>query len=242
MITITVEELEIVVEASVKGALNEFRKLQPGIKEAINKVSTELNKVETKGLIGQVKQASKKVKKDIKEMFDPNDISELKIDGKVFNIKNIKGYTKEIQNLKGQMGELNRFKINSPQMNASKVQNNNVSKINNKPIEPNKNSINTWDYLKRKIQETREWVSRSINFSFIDQLRQGIRRTSAEEELLKNKINELKIVLNTVNNGRGPNFDTNEVLKMEVELEKLQSKLSKIEEEKERKHFFKNAF
>lgn len=242
MIKITVEELEIIVEASVKGALNEFKKLRPGIQKAVSQVSTELNKVDTKGLTGQIRQASKKVKKDIKEMFDPNDISDLKIDGKMFDIKNIKGYSKELQNLKGQIGELNRFKIDNPQINMPKAQNSITSQNNTQSIEPARNTLNLWDQLRIKIQETRGWISKNVGFSFVNQLRRDIRQTSAEEELLKNKINELKATLNTVNNGRGPKFDTNEILKMEAELEKLQSKLDKIEEEKERKYFFKDAF
>lgn len=195
-------------------------------------MSNELNKVDTNGLIGQVKKASSKVKKEIKEAFNPNDISDMKFNGKLFNVKNIQGYSKEVKKLTGNIEELNKIKANNISVNVSKPQNDNLNPNINKSINPDKNSLSIWEQLKNKIQETKKWINENVGFSFIDQLRQNTSRASAEEELLKSKIKELKAVLSTVNNGRGPKFDVNEILKMEAEVEKLQSKLDRLESKK----------
>ena len=195
-------------------------------------MSNELNKVDTNGLIGQVKKASSKVKKEIKEAFNPNDISDMKFNGKLFNVKNIQGYSKEIKKLTGNIEKLNKIKANNISVNVSKPQNDNLNQNINKSINPDKNSLSIWEQLKNKIQETKKCINENVSFSFIDQLRQNTNRASAEEELLKNKIKELKAILSTVNNGRGPKFDTNEILKMEAEVEKLQSKLDKLDSKK----------
>lgn len=122
----TAEEIDIIVEANVEKALKEFQKLLPSIKKQLSGIQKEFEKVNIKDIKASIdtSQVVKKVqqaKKQIKEAFDPNDISGMTIDGKAFDIKSIKGYSKEVQKLKGQMGTLNKFKPETLEVEVPKV-------------------------------------------------------------------------------------------------------------------------
>lgn len=62
MIIITVEELDIIVQASVEQALKEFGKIVPEIKKATKGIESEINKTETKGLVNKVRSAVENIK------------------------------------------------------------------------------------------------------------------------------------------------------------------------------------
>ncbi len=68
MRTITVEELDIVVQASVEQALTEFKKIVPQLKKTIKQVEDNLNNVETKGMVTKVQQAVQQVKQKVNEV------------------------------------------------------------------------------------------------------------------------------------------------------------------------------
>ena len=68
MIKITVEELDIVVQASVEQALTEFKKIVPQLKKTIKQVEDNLNNVDTKGMTNKVQQAVQQVKQKINEV------------------------------------------------------------------------------------------------------------------------------------------------------------------------------
>lgn len=68
MRTITVEELDIVVQASVEQALTEFKKIVPQLKKTIRQVEDNLNNVETKGMVTKVQQAVQQVKQRVNEV------------------------------------------------------------------------------------------------------------------------------------------------------------------------------
>ena len=65
---ITVEELDIVVQASVEQALTEFKKIVPQLKKTIKQVEEGLNNVDTKGMANKVQQAVQQVKKKVNEV------------------------------------------------------------------------------------------------------------------------------------------------------------------------------
>ena len=65
---ITVEELDIVVQASVEQALTEFKKIVPQLKKTIQQVENGLNNVDTKGMTNKVQQAVQQVKQKIHEV------------------------------------------------------------------------------------------------------------------------------------------------------------------------------
>lgn len=68
MRTITVEELDIVVQASVEQALAEFKKIVPQLKKTMKQVEDNMNSVETKGMITKVQQAVQQVKQKVNEV------------------------------------------------------------------------------------------------------------------------------------------------------------------------------
>ena len=68
MINITVEELDIIVQASVEQALKEFKKVVPELKKTINQVEDSLNNVQTKGIVTKVQQAVQQVKQKVNEV------------------------------------------------------------------------------------------------------------------------------------------------------------------------------
>lgn len=104
----TVEEIEIIVTAKVEEALKEFKKMLPQIKQEMAKVQKEVEKVDFNGLVKQVKASGidkelSKVKQKIKEAFNPNDTSGMKIQGLK---QEIAGVSKETQKLKGSSEQL----------------------------------------------------------------------------------------------------------------------------------------
>ncbi len=68
MIKITVEELDIVVQASVEQALIEFKKIVPQLKKTIKQVESNLSNIETKGMLTKVQQGVQQVKQKISEV------------------------------------------------------------------------------------------------------------------------------------------------------------------------------
>ena len=104
---ITVEELDIVVQASVEQALTEFKRLSPEIKKEIKKITTEFNNADIKNIkaninMTQVTKEIKKVKGLIKETFNPNEVN-FTVNG----MKEIKGISTEFSKLSGKKIDLN---------------------------------------------------------------------------------------------------------------------------------------
>lgn len=64
----TVEELDIVVQASIEQALTEFKKIVPQLKRTIKQVEDNLNDIDTKGMTNKVQQAVQQVKQKINEV------------------------------------------------------------------------------------------------------------------------------------------------------------------------------
>lgn len=153
----TAEEIDIIVEANVEKALKEFQKLLPSIKKQLSGIQKEFEKVNIKDIKASIdtSQVVKKVqqaKKQIKEAFDPNDISGMTIDGKAFNIKSIKGYSKEVQKLKGQMGTLNKFKPETLEVEVPKVAKIQTPKVQTPKTEDTgqANQYSVWTNMLRK--------------------------------------------------------------------------------------------
>ncbi|MDO4282336.1 MAG: hypothetical protein Q4D02_01755 [Clostridia bacterium] len=93
VIKITVEELEIIVEARVEEALKDFKKLVPTIKEVVKEVQETFDKVDMQGM---VKQADTAIKQ-IKEKFDSVDMKNM---GK--NVKQaVRQVKQQINNVNG---------------------------------------------------------------------------------------------------------------------------------------------
>jgi hypothetical protein len=228
VIKITVEELDILVEANIAGALKEFKKLLPEIKKQLSKVQKEFDKVNIKDITANVNMSKvtkevKKAKEQIKDAFNPEDISGMTIDGKLFNIKNIKGYSKEVKKLKGDIGTLAKYRsVNTENYTPNKniTSNTTVPKVEN--VEPSQNSISMWDILKSKIAQVRP---------YIEQFKMSLEsvNSSKQLELVKYKISEIEEKLQNAKDGK-IHLNTKEIIQAEAELEKLQQQKAKLEE------------
>ncbi len=117
----TVEELDIVVQANVEQAVKEFQKLIPTVKQIVQQITENINKTDLKSISGKVNQAVQQVKqriKNLKESTKSNSI-ELKVvteDAK----KQISQIGKEINSL--------QEKINARQIKLD-ITNNTLDKI-----------------------------------------------------------------------------------------------------------------
>jgi vacuolar-type H+-ATPase subunit E/Vma4 len=94
----TVEEIEIIVTAKVTEALTELSKLKPKISQIMNQAQNEISKVDFE----TISKKASSVQKDIKEVFDVNDTSNISI--KV-NGKDIDVYEKEVREASAKIKE-----------------------------------------------------------------------------------------------------------------------------------------
>ena len=181
---ITVEELDIVVQASVEQALTEFKRLSPEIKKEIKKITTEFNNADIKNIkaninMTQVTKEIKKVKGLIKETFNPNEVN-FTVNG----MKEIKGISTEFSKLSGKKIDLNNAvelnhyinKLKETESVANQVKKNisNIGYIkydtqdiqnqinkystngnNTVSIKPSTESLSLWDKLKQKIAQAK---------------------------------------------------------------------------------------
>ncbi len=69
---ITVEEIDILVEANIQGALKEFKKLVPEIKRQVDSIKNQFNNLD----VGEVGKSIQNVKKQIKDTFNPDEMDE----------------------------------------------------------------------------------------------------------------------------------------------------------------------
>lgn len=224
---ITVEEIDILVQANIEGALKEFKKLIPEIKKQIGKAKQEFNNLDIKAKIDTVdmKQVSnevQKVKKQIKETFNPNSTYGLKINGKsvIEYHKSLKEIEKQAEAIKDTNIRPNKI-AHKPTIKSTddnmELQNSVVN------IQPSQKNLDIWDTLKLKIQQVKP---------VIQQFKQEIKNlnsNNAQIDYINQKIQDIKDTLATIDNGKGPEFDSSEILKMKAELEKLEEQKSRLE-------------
>ncbi len=227
----TVEEIDIIVNASVEKAVKEFEKLVPAIKKQLSAIKKEFNNMKIKEITakvntGQLKEQIKKAKKDIQDAFDPNDISEMKINGKSFKISNISGYSKEVLSLKGHLEEVKKTEneignIRSPNASKDVTEKRTITGARTMNLEnPN---VNIWSILKEKISSIKPTIQ-AVQSIFKNTF--NSKKPSAELELLNIKIAEIKSKLHNAK----INLDYKSVVEAEVELNKLNLKKQKLED------------
>ena len=212
----TAEEIDIVVNASVEKAVKEFQKLLPSIKKQLSGIKKEFNNTKLKEItakvnVGQIKEQMKKAKKEIKDAFDPNDISGMTIDGKAFKIKNISGYSKEIQKLKGKI-------LSNPKANVETIIPKKQSKTIQQPINTEKLSVGTnmlrkyyaiLDMVKIKMSQLKQEINQTATTqnklgSFFSTFRQKTEQAKNNMSNMKNSFKGLpKVTQNIYNNIKG---------------------------------------
>lgn len=113
-ITMTVEEIEIVVTAKVEEALKEFEKMLPAIKEKMKQVQEVFSKVDTKAMTSKLHQAVNFMKKKMQDLKKSSENNEIAI--KVNN----KNAQKQISQIQKQIDSLQE-KINARQMKLNVI-------------------------------------------------------------------------------------------------------------------------
>jgi phage-related protein len=113
-ITMTVEEIEIVVTAKVEEALKEFEKMLPAIKEKMKQVQEVFSKVDTKAMTSKLHQAVNFMKKKMQDLKKSSESNEIAI--KVNN----KDAQKQISQIQKQIDSLQE-KINARQMKLNVI-------------------------------------------------------------------------------------------------------------------------
>lgn len=219
MIKITVEELDIIVDASIKKATDEFSRLTPAIKKEIKKVQDFFSNVNIKDITAKIdtnniKNQTKEIKKEIKEIFDPNDVSGIKITGLEEETKKVETYWDKVKGLNTEASSGKGYvNYNTPKQEKTKNE--------TQDIEPSQKSLSMWDILKQKISQVKP---------AIEQFKQSFNSSTAskELELIKYKISEVEEKLEKAKNGK-IHLNSKEILQTEAELERLNNKKTKIE-------------
>lgn len=212
----TAEEIDIVVNASVEKAVKEVQKLLPSIKKQLSGIkkefdNTKLKEITAKVNVGQIKEQMKKAKKEIKNAFDPNDISGMTIDGKAFKIKNISGYSKEIQKLKGKI--LSTSKANVETMIPKKQSNTIQQQINTEKLSVGTNMLRKYyailDMVKLKMSQLKQEINQTATTqnklgSFFSVFKQKTEQVKNNMSNMKNSFKSLpKVTQNIYNNIKG---------------------------------------
>lgn len=161
--------------------------------------------------------------------FDPNDISGMTISGKTFEVKNIKGYSKEVIKLTGHLKQLEQEadKVDMPELKQPKIEQSKLKITGfrgniSENVNPDVNSFNLWETLRTKIEQIKPAIQQ-----FVQSLR-GVGTNSKELELVKYKISEIEEKLEKAKNGE-IHLNTKQIIEAEAELERLNNKKQKLE-------------
>lgn len=122
-ITMTVEEIEIIVTAKVEEALKEFEKIFPAIKQAMKQAQEAFSKVDTKVMTSKLHQAVNFMKKKMQDLRKSSENNEIAI--KINN----KDAQKQITQIEKEIDSLQK-KITGRQLKLD-VTNNALDKIRN---------------------------------------------------------------------------------------------------------------
>lgn len=107
--SLTLEELDIIVDVSIEKALNEFDKLVPSIQKAGRQVREEINRINANGMVEQVKNAVKNAKKSLQSVKKENVKNDIQV-----NV-NAEKTQKQITQLEKEIDSLQK-KISASQM------------------------------------------------------------------------------------------------------------------------------
>lgn len=254
------EEIEIVVTAKVTEALKEFQKILPDIKKTMGQVQNEINNVNFK----EIKNQSEKVRKVIKDTFNPNDVSGMEISGIENAVKSSKKLTDEQAKLKAEMDEVGRkmLDLNADSEEYAKLMNR-MHKLNAQlngnpssspitvPETDNKRVITGYrtdgDGQKAEVGPSENsftlWDKLKAKISqvkpYIQEFKKEIGNIGESKQLdwLKYQISEIEEKLQ---NPSQFNMDTKAIVKAEADLEKLKEKKEQVESNKGNSSTFLN--
>lgn len=228
VIKITVEELDIIVYASIEQALKEFKKLYPEIKGQIDKITDTFNKSEFKAQIANfdiknLQNEALKARKKVQEIFDPEDTSGMKIHLSTENISNtIDDKNIEVPKYKNtKLDEMyqawGRGEIDFAEIKKYKAE---LEGVKNTSVTP-KVDTSIWESIKEKIHQVKV---------YFEEFKSNINQPegSKQLDLIRYKISEIEEKLENAKQGK-IHLNTEEIIKAEAELERLQEKKNKLE-------------
>lgn len=245
----TVEEIDILVNASVEQAIKEFKKLYPQIRTEVNKIKNFFNKEDVQSEIvhfdktkfeSNLKEAKKQINGFSKKSYD------IKLNPKIEqkeNISNIDVQKPETSKLEKMYADWGQGKIGIDEIRKYKQELNQL--YGN--IGENGNSTNNaeLDTLKSKISQIKPYIEEfknQFNFEPLKNQISGIRSkfdefkssiafggNSAQLDLINYKINEIEEKLQNTKEGK-IHLDTKEIISAEAELERLKNQKEKLEQ------------
>ena len=200
----TVEELEILVDASIEPAINKLKKLMPQIKQTVtqavetaNKSMQNINTEQVQGKVRQVVQRMKKHFQDLKKSTENNEIS-IKINNKEAE-KQISQLQKQIDSLNEKISS-RQIKLRILQPKLDSISEQPMNKIMPERLENNQQYINLSDKETQLVEELR-FYNKQLDEAKIkmSQLRQETENTATTQNKLssffsgfKGKIDQAK--------------------------------------------------
>ena len=227
MIKITVEELDIVVQASVEQALTEFKKIVPQLKKTIKQVENNLNDVNTKGMTNKIQQAVQQVKQKINEVKNTGIDKQLQTQ---FNKAgaSVEKYQGQLEQTKEKLRQV-YAEMDNIQANTWKAYTPEGVELGNKAIEPSVNNDlagnKQYQNLSKEAIKLEQQIT-SINSKLNEtkqqysQIAGQIQQTSAKQSIWSNLINKIKNSFNTLRSS------TNSVKKSFGQLPSITAKIN----------------
>jgi len=186
-ITMTVEEIEIVVTAKVEEALKEFEKMLPAIKEKMKQVQEVFSKVDTKAMTSKLHQAvnfMKKKMQDLKKSSESNEIA-IKVNNKDAQ-KQISQIQKQIDSLQEKINA-RQMKLNVINPQIDKIVDDTRKSVTPDGIKPNDKAMDTT--VNNALESNKDFTS--LN-SQAQKLYTEIEMYNKQLEEAKNKITQLE--------------------------------------------------
>ena len=205
MRTITVEELDIVVQASVEQALTEFKKIVPQLKKTMKQVQDNLNNVNSKGMVTKVQQAVQQVKQKVNEVkntgvdkqlqsqFDKAGVSVQKYQGELEQVKEkLRQVYAEMDNI-----QANTWKAYTPE--GVELGNKAIEPTVNKDLEGNKQ----YQGLSKEATKLEQQIT-SLNSKLnttrqqYNQIAGQIQEVTSKQGLWGNAVNKVRRIVDNV--------------------------------------------
>ena len=227
MIKITVEELDIVVQASVEQALTEFKKIVPQLKKTIKQVENNLNDANPKGMTNKIQQAVQQVKQKINEVKNTGIDKQLQTQ---FNKAgaSVEKYQGQLEQTKEKLRKV-YAEMDNIQANTWKAYTPDGVELGNKAIEPSVNNDlagnKQYQNLSKEAIKLEQQIT-SINSKLNEtkqqysQIAGQIQQTSAKQSIWSNLINKIKNSFNTLRSS------TNSVKKSFGQLPSITAKIN----------------
>ena len=202
---ITVEELDIVVQASVEQALTEFKKIVPQLKKTIKQVEDNLNDIDTKGMTNKVQQAVQQVKQKVNEVKNTGINKQLQsqFEKAGASVEKYQGQLEETkQKLRQVYAEMDNIQANTwKQYTPEGVE------LGNKAIEPTVNNAlgdnKQYQSLSKEATKLEQQIS-SLNSKLnntkqqYNQIAGQIQQTTSKQTIWGNIVNKVKTAINGI--------------------------------------------